>query len=71
MSGTRNPRAKLTPEQVQEIKVLIANGHTNVALAAQYGVSHDLIEPDPARQSMDRIADQGPPERARTGSAYH
>jgi group I intron endonuclease len=41
--GTNNENAKLTEEQVREIKIAIANGETGAALARKYGVGHTTI----------------------------
>lgn len=44
MHGERNGRAKLTADDVRQIRVLWATGqHTKVALAAQFGVTDVLI----------------------------
>lgn len=41
--GVKNGRAKLTEEQVLEIRHLTTLGHTNKTLADRFGVSHGLI----------------------------
>lgn len=40
---TNNPQARLTEEDVAEIRRSIAFGQTNVSIAARYGVTHSLI----------------------------
>lgn len=42
-SGEKNPGAKLTLGQVQEIRGLILGGETNVSIAARFGVTHQLV----------------------------
>lgn len=41
--GGNNPASILYPAQVEEIRRLIAEGHTNVAIAAEYEVHHSTI----------------------------
>jgi hypothetical protein len=43
LSGTRNPRARLTEQQVEEIRCLIMQGGLNTEIAKEYGVSHGMI----------------------------
>jgi hypothetical protein len=43
MAGEINPAAKLSPEDVENIKVRIERGETNVAIANDYPVSHAMI----------------------------
>lgn len=42
-SGTKNPMARLTEDDVREIKRRIAAGHKNTHIGADYGVTHSLI----------------------------
>ena len=41
--GSANHKAKLTEEQVAGVKTLIIRGMTNTAIAARYGVTHQMI----------------------------
>jgi len=41
--GERNPRAKLTEEQVRAIKQRLKNGETQTGLACEYGVHQTAI----------------------------
>lgn len=41
--GGRNPKAKLTAEQVAEIRVRLANGETHRPLAKEYGVHKTAV----------------------------
>jgi len=41
--GVRSPHSKLTAESVQQIRALAAQGHSNQALAEQFGVSRPAI----------------------------
>lgn len=43
MKGEANPRAILKIPDVQCIREQIAGGKTNIAIAAQYGVTHSMI----------------------------
>ncbi len=43
LRGEKNPRAKLSADQVSVIKQRIARGETNTSIAQDYGVSHALI----------------------------
>lgn len=43
LSGERNPSAKLAPKEVLEIRRLYSAGETQVALAAQFGVTQSAI----------------------------
>lgn len=43
MPGARNPRAKLTDQDVKDIRELVASGLTNVEIAKRYGVTHSMI----------------------------
>lgn len=41
--GEKNPRSKLSADQVAEVKAKILSGKTNTSIAKDYGVSHHLI----------------------------
>ena len=41
--GVRSPHSKLTAQDVQQIRALAAQGHSNQALAVQFGVSRPTI----------------------------
>lgn len=41
--GSRNGQAKLSDEEIQTIRRLIAEGQTNIAIAAQFNVHHSTI----------------------------
>lgn len=43
MDGTLNPRAKLSKEDVERIRELIRDGHTNVAIASRLPVTHSMV----------------------------
>lgn len=41
--GEKNAASKLTAEDVEKVRQLIEAGHTNIAIAARYGVTHSMI----------------------------
>ena len=43
LAGEKNPRAKLSGDDVQRIKARIASGETNISIARDYPVTHALI----------------------------
>lgn len=43
LCGEKNPRAKLTQKDVDEIRGLLTQGLTNVSIAKRYGVTHSMI----------------------------
>lgn len=51
LPGEQNPRAKLTAEQVEEVRHLFADGLSNVAIASRFGVHHSTISKIRTRNS--------------------
>lgn len=42
-SGEKNPKAKLTSEDVKEIKTLVASGQLQKDVASKFGVTQPII----------------------------
>lgn len=41
--GERNPRAKITEDDVREIRIAAAAGETNRSIADRYGIAHNTV----------------------------
>lgn len=55
LEGANNHQAKLTPEQVVQIRTLWASGFTQVALAARFGVAQGIISGIVLRRSWRNV----------------
>lgn len=55
--GERSANAKLTADQVQDIRTRIANGDTNVAIAADYSITDSLVSRIKHRRAWAWLSD--------------
>lgn len=60
--GERNPRAKLTDEQVREIRRLRAAGVTEKAVAREYGISFQAVGAIHRRETWSHVTDEPGPD---------
>jgi hypothetical protein len=67
-SGDKNRAAKLSASQVEQIRKRIAAGHTNTAIAKDYGVTHQLISRIRRGRSWGEPAMQPPYQSLRYGA---
>jgi hypothetical protein len=70
MAGAKNPNAKLSDEQVVEMRRLSREGHSYSALAARYGVTPATAFRAVVGQTWRHVSDDALPAQAVTRPAF-